>query len=417
MKPYFKQKPYPLEFSGAAMIGAEEKELVNRVLDSRSLNRYYGPANQGMVADFEREAATWLGVKHTLAVHSGSGALRVALRALDIGPGDEILVPASTFIATALAVLNTGATTVFVEIDESGNINPNDIEHGITTRTKALIVVPILGVPCDMDSILAIVRRRKLLLLEDCAQSFGCRYHGRPVGSFGDIGCFSLQHCKVITSGEGGLVATSNPSLYERMIRLHDQGFLREAHLPNLGRVASTESPLGENYRMSELTGAVALAQLRKLDRIVAKLKENRRRIYSALQPGPYRFRPSPDPDGDVGCNLLFIHEGTGAQMDEWVHLLCAEGIPAGCRYDGKTVYQYSQIRAIRNPDGTMRFPDGLCPRTEHILQVSAHVPVAPQLTAEDCLAVADAINRTTDKVYSPSKSRCQLTVGHNEAR
>lgn len=262
MTPYFKQKTYPLGFSGAAMIGAEEKELVNRVLDARSLNRYYGPAHQNMVGQFEQEAAAKLGVRHALAVHSGSSALHLAMRALGIGLGDEILLPASTFVATALAVLNVGATPVFVEIDESGNIDPGDIEHRLTSRTKALIAVPILGTPCDMEPLLAIVRKHRIFLVEDCAQSFGARYFGREVGSFGDIGCFSLQFCKVITAGEGGLVVSSNATWYERMIRLHDQGQVRKHHLAALGGEARLEASGGENYRMSELTGAVALAKV-----------------------------------------------------------------------------------------------------------------------------------------------------------
>lgn len=268
-----------------------------------------------------------------------------------------------------------------------------------------------------MDPIVAIARRRKLLLVEDCAQSFGCRYHGRPVGSFGDIGCFSLQHCKVITSGEGGLVATSSSILCEKMICFHDQGFLREAHLPNLDGETFAEALLGENYRMSELTGAVALAQIRKLDRIIARLRKNHQRIRDALRPGPCQLRRSSDPGGEVGCDLFLVHEGTKEQVDEWVRLLCEEGIPAGRRYDGKTVYQYPQLRAIRNPDGSARFPDGLCPWTERLLQMSACIPVPIEMTADDCLAVADAINRAIEKVYSPSTSRRQLTASHNETR
>lgn len=405
MQPRFKQKAYPLEFSGAAMVGAEERELVNRVLDARSLNRYYGPQCQHMVDQFEKEAAAWLGVKHALAVHSGTSALLLALRALGFGPGDEILVPASTFVATAMTVMAVGATPVFVEMNETGNLDPSDLARRITPRTKAVIAVPILGIPCDMEAILAIVRRHKLRLIEDCAQSFGCRYRGRAMGSFGDIGCFSLQFCKVLTSGEGGLVVTANPILYEKMIRLHDQGGVRAGHLPALGGAASLEACLGENYRMSELTGAVALAQIRKLDKIIHGLRANHARIKAAMRPGPYAFRSSPDPDGDVGCDLLIYHHGTREQVDEWLRLVNAEGVPVGRRYNGRAVYQYPQFRALWNADGAPRFPDGLCPRTEQLLSASSYLSVAIELTAGDCVAVADVFNRALQSVYGIKKS------------
>jgi 8-amino-3,8-dideoxy-alpha-D-manno-octulosonate transaminase len=379
-------------------------------LDARSLNRYYGPANQGMVAQFEREATTRLGVRHALAVQSGTSALLVALRALEIGPGDEVLVPASTFIATAMTVLHVGATPVFVEINETGNIDPGDLEHRITPRTKAVIAVPILGVPCEMDAIVAIKKRRKLFLIEDCAQSFGCRYRGRAMGSFGDIGCFSLQFCKIITAGEGGLVVTSNPILYEKMIRLHDQGQVRKAHLPALGGETSLEDCVGENCRLDELRGAVALAQIRKLDRILARLRENYLRIKSAMWPGPYRFRRSPDPAGDVCCDLLIYHDGTREQVDEWLRLVQAEGIPAERRYGGRTVYQYPVFRAMRGADDRPKHPDGLCPHTEELLSRSSCVPVAIDLTAEECQVVTEVLNRATESVYGKQQTQKQPT-------
>lgn len=406
MTGHFQRKPYPLAFSGAAAVGAEERELVLRVLDSRSLSRFYGPSNQGMVAQFEREAAAWLGVKHALAVHSGTGALLLALRALGIGHGDEVLLPASTFLATATAVIQSGATPVFVEMDDTGNLDPSDLEPRINARTRALIVVPILGVPCDMDPILATARRHKLRVIEDVAQSFGCRYRGRAMGSFGDIGCFSLQFCKVITAGEGGLLTTQNPILFEKLARLHDQGQIKPVHQAALGGETAIEPCLGENYRMDELRGAVALAQLRKLDRILERLRVNKERIRSAMEPGPYRFRRSPDPAGDVGCDLLIYHDGAPEQVDAWLRLLQAEGIPAGRRYDGRTVYQYPCFQVMRDARGRPLYPDGLCPRTEQLLAASSFIPVALELSEQDCRAVADAINRATRQVYSTHHSQ-----------
>ena len=411
MNDYFKNKPYPLAFSGASVIGDEEKELVNRVLDARSLNRYYGPACQGMVEQFESEAARRLGAKHALAVQSGTSALLAALRALSVQAGDEVLVPASTFIATATAVMQVGATPVFVEIDESGNIDPGDIESRITPKTKAIIVVPILGVACEVDEILKLSRRHGLLVVEDCAQSFGCTYRGRAMGTFGDIGCFSLQFCKIITAGEGGLVVTSDVRLYEKMIQLHDQGQVRADHLSSLGGGMQLPEGLGENYRLDELRGAVALAQVRKLDAILSRLRTNFQRICDALKPGPYRLRQSPDPSGDVCCDLLIYHEGSPEQVDEWLRLLRDQGLPADRRYEGRTVYQYPFFESLRHPDGTLRYPAGLCPRTEHLLAVSSCIPIAVELSSEDCAAVADAFNRATEQVYgtihSLSSSTC----------
>lgn len=400
MTAYFKKNPYPLEFSGASVIGEEEKALVNRVLESKSLNRYYGPANQGMVDLFEAEAATFLDVPYTLALQSGTSALLVALRALGIGGGDEVLVPASTFIATATTVMQVGAVPVFVEMDESGNIDPDDMEPRITPRTKAVIAVPILGVACQMDDIVRLARRHGLFVIEDCAQSFGCKYHGQAMGTFGDIGCFSLQFCKIITAGEGGLVVTRDAKIYEKLIQLHDQGQVRADHLPAIGGETQLQDGLGENYRLDELRGAVALAQIRKLDVIIARLRANADRIRAALNPGPYRFRASPDPAGDVCCDLLIYHDGTPEQVDEWLRLVQAEGLPAGRRYDGRTVYQYPFLEVLRRPDGALRYPLGTCPRTEHLLSISSCIPIAIGLSATDCIAVADVLNGATEQIY-----------------
>ncbi len=167
--------------------------------------------------------------------HVGTAALQVAMAALGIGPGDEVILPAWTWYSCYNAIVLAGALPVFAESDESLNINPNDIEHRITPQTKAIMAVHIEGCPCDMDRILPIARKHEIKVLEDSAQSLGTSYKGKPLGSIGDIAIYSFQFCKTITSGEGGAVVTDDPVLFERACRFHDLGPLRPQLEKELG--------------------------------------------------------------------------------------------------------------------------------------------------------------------------------------
>ena len=219
------------------------------------------------VQRFEKQFSDFLGGSNALAVSSGTAALHLALKALDIGPGDEVIVPDLTFAATANVVLHCGATPVLADVDRvTWNIDPGDIERRISERTRAIIPVHLYGHPCDMDQISAIAGRHGLKVIEDCAEAQGACYRGRPVGTIGDVGCFSFFSNKVITTGEGGMVTTANAETADRLRLLRDHGMRR-------GRRYWHEIA-GFNYRMTNLQAAVGVAQMERADRFIKRRKE-----------------------------------------------------------------------------------------------------------------------------------------------
>jgi len=263
---------------GAYLFGEEERKELMDVMESGYLFRYgteNDPAYKKKVVQFEEEFAKYAGAKYCVAVNSGTGALMCCLAALGIGPGDEVIVPGYTFIASISSIILSKAIPVLAEIDESLTIDPEDIKKKITNRTKAIMPVHMLGNPCDMDRIMQIAKEHDLLVIEDCCQAAGGSYKGKKVGTIGNIGAFSLNVFKTISAGDGGMVVTNDPVLYERAFGFHDQG-----HKPNrTGVEVGNRSIVGMNMRMNELTGAVALAQTRKLGRIVGMLQEKKAKL------------------------------------------------------------------------------------------------------------------------------------------
>ncbi len=294
---------------GSYVLGEEEKREVLDVLESGYLFRYGqadDPAFKHKVATFEKELAEKLGAKHSVAVSSGTGALLCCLAALGIGAGDEVIVPGYTFIASISSIVMANAIPVLAEIDESLTLDPDDLEKRITPRTRAIMPVHMLGNPCDMDRIMAVAKKHNLRVIEDCCQAFGASYKGKRVGTIGDIGAFSLNLFKTITAGDGGAVVTNDYDLYERAFGFHDQG-----HKPSrLGVEVGKRSIIGMNLRINELTGAVALAQLRKLDGILATLRGKKARLKKLLQGGRgYTFRTLHDPAGECATLLTIIFD------------------------------------------------------------------------------------------------------------
>ncbi|HXV43003.1 MAG TPA: DegT/DnrJ/EryC1/StrS family aminotransferase, partial [Anaerolineae bacterium] len=212
---------------GFELIGEEEIAEVVELLQGGWIYRYGSEDNPNFKAKvwrFEQAAAELSGVNYAVAVNSGSTALWVTLVGLGIGPGDEVIVPGFTFIASISAIIFARAVPVLAEIDRTFNLDPADVERKITPRTKAIMAVHLMGNPARMDELKAIAERHGLVLLEDCAQAFGASYKGRPVGSIGQAGAFSFNYAKVITGGEGGLIVTDDENLYKRCFALHDQG-------------------------------------------------------------------------------------------------------------------------------------------------------------------------------------------------
>ena len=292
---------------GMEWIGEEEKKAVLEVIESGHLSRYGAEDNPKFLArvhQLEQEFARRCGVRYAVAVNSGTSALLAALAALGVGPGDEVIVPGYTFIASMSAVVFSRAVPVLAEVDKTLNLDPRDMETRITSRTKAILAVHMLGNPARLEELKAIADKHGLLLVEDCCQAAGATYRGKPVGSVGAVGCFSFNIYKTITAGDGGMMVTDDEETYRRAFAFHDQG-----HSPYRKGVEVGRRPfIGLDFRMTELTAAVVLAQLAKMERIVSRLRETKRLLKSALAGLPgVEFREITDPEGEIATLLTFF--------------------------------------------------------------------------------------------------------------
>jgi dTDP-4-amino-4,6-dideoxygalactose transaminase len=291
---------------GVELIGEEEIAEVLEVLTNRSLSRYGkddDPKFGAKVQRVEQEIAALAGVRFGLGVHGGgSSGLWLSLLALGIGPGDEVIVPGFTFVASISAIVYARATPVLAEMDDSFNLDPVDVESRITPRTRAILAVHMLGAPARLDELRDIADRHGLFLVEDCAQAFGATYQGQGVGGIGNTGVYSFNEYKTITCGDGGMIVTDDEELYGRLFAIHDQG-----HAPHRGGSKYAERPfLGLNFRMTELSGAVLLAQVHKLDMIRDHLRANKAIVKSAIADLPgLGFRTIVDPEGDLATHLV----------------------------------------------------------------------------------------------------------------
>ncbi len=361
------------------------------------------------VATFEKEFAVRMQTRYALGVTSGTTALQTALAALEIGPGDEVILPAWTWHSCFNTIVHAGALPVFAEIDESFNIDPTDIERSITPATKLIMAVHLQGNPCNLDAVLAIARKHKLRVLEDCAQSVGGSYKGRPLGSLGDIGIYSLQLNKTITSGEGGAVVTNDPVLYERAVRFHDMGGIRPLHEKVIGQQRLGWF-MGSNFRMSEFTGGVLLAQLRKLDTIVGAVRANARRVYDGVRDLPgIKFRQLPDPEGEIGAGV-FIDFKTQERRERFQQLMKAEGVPASppggsvilpvLPHIENKVTVHPKWPSFNTERGrSIKYGKACCPRTLDVLSRFAGVMIDPKFTVVDTNDIIAAIRKVYPQV------------------
>jgi len=340
---------------GYEIIGEEEKNEILDVLSRKMLFRY----------EFDEQRA-------------GTAALRVALAALGIGPGDEVITQGFTFVATWEAILDTGAIPVFAEIDDTLCLDPEDLAPKISSRTRAIIPVHMCGAQARIKDIVAIADSHGIPVLEDTAQSCGGRLGGKALGSFGKMGTFSFDSVKTLTTGEGGMIITNDEELYIRASEYHDHG---HDHDPNVGRGLEKRNFIGINYRMMELQGALGLAQLKKLDNTILKRqKENKSRIKDALSKiDQITFRDIPDPDGDSATFVIFLlptvekakefnrvitEQGVGTvywyendwhYFERWEHLLESKSLlPSGYPFkqeSGETICSYQKSSLPRTAE------------------------------------------------------------------
>lgn len=402
-----KQQPDPPMYPGGMAIDEEEEAAVLEVLRNKRLFRYYGPGDTpSKVAELEEKFAAVKGKRFALGVTSGTSALICGLRGLGIGPGDEVIVPAYTWIASAAAVLACGAVPIIAEVDDTLLLDATDLEAKITPYTRAIMPVHMRGAPCDMDAIMDVAQRHKLPVLEDTAQANGGSFHGKPLGAIGDVGCYSLQFNKIITSGEGGMVVTDDEEIWKRAVMYHDvigaqmRGFPREELL------------CGVNYRMPELSAAVSLVQLRKLPGLVNGMRARKQMLTAGIQDVAQQrgvqFQRSNDPEGDASLALIFYME-TPALAESVTAALRAENIGASMLYrpDEMDYHVYAhwvpiieqrRWAANENPwadaHREIRYDHHMCPRSLDWLGRAVHLNVNPLFTNEDIEETIEGVNK-----------------------
>jgi len=312
---------------GYEVFGVEEQKAINELFELNGgilFAHGFDGLRKGIyrVREFERAFAKKMGIRYAQAVSSGTAALRVALAALGIGKGYEVIIPAFTFVATAEAVIQTGADLVIIDIDETLNMNPLALESAITDRTKAIIPVHMMGAPTDMDAIMRIAKKYNLYVIEDTAQACGGKFKNQPLGTIGDVGAFSFDAGKVMITGEGGMVVTNDNHLFIKARAYHDHG---HEYSTNVAR--GEEGAIGEgfNYRMTELQGTIGLVQLGKLDIIIERQKANKKILKSLIIDLPLEFRKIID-EGEIGDSIIFFLP-TRELANSFVNAMKREGL------------------------------------------------------------------------------------------
>ncbi len=386
--------------------GEEEIEVANQVLRSGHLARQGG----SWVQRFEKEYAEKFGVKHAIAVSSGTAAIHVALAAIGIGPGDDVIHTAHCFIGTATPTLHAGGVPIFADIDErTFNISPVSIEEKITPYTKAIVPVHLNGLPADMDNILRVAREHNLFVVEDAAQAHGAEFAGRLVGTMGIFGCFSFWEDKLITTaGEGGMIITNDDNLAVLARKIHHHGEVRNDGDYYQGERLYYHDTLGFNYRMTEIQGAIGCIQLKHLDEYVRQRRKNAHRLTELLSAVPGVIPPYEPAD----CKHVFYkyiirldRKTTQATSKEVAEALSAEGIPSSRRYPTPLHQQplFTEKHGQGNTSapfcwykGNLQYGSGL-PRAEHLPNDLVRLPLIPNLSEDDLADIARGVSKVME--------------------
>lgn len=397
----------PPMYPGGNQLDAREEQAVVEVVRRKRLFRYYGPGDTASQVDaLEKAFAAKMGASYALAVTSGTAALICALQGIGVGPGDEVIVPAYTWISTAAAVLAVGAIPVVAEVDTSLTLDPADLPERLSPYTRAIIPVHMRGVPCQMDALLAFAQQHGLKVVEDVAQANGASYRGRPLGTFADAGCFSLQFNKIITAGEGGLVITNDAQVWKRALMFHDViGGLRN-------EFPREDMLWGINFRMPELLAAVAVVQLERLDGLLDAMRSYKQILQTAIQPlaaeKGLQLQTVPDPQGDAGIAFIFFAHDAGQAM-QMVKAISAENVPAYTLYDPQEVdyHVYTHWTPIVEKRAWTRagapwtwaprqvdYSPRACPRTLDLLSRAVHIDVNPLLSSADIEMTVEALEK-----------------------
>ena len=412
--------PLPAEFPGAHAIDVEEEEALLRVCRSRSLYRYHGIAPQHEALQFERELAVFLGIRHVVAVTSGTAALHTALGALGVGQGQEVIIPAYLWVSIAAAVVNLGAIPVLADIDDTFCMNADDVRRKITPRTTVILFAHMNGAPGNVLDLVPLARERGIYLVEDCAQCVGGSINGRSVGTFGDIAIFSFQINKNISSGEGGAVVTNNEALWHRAVAVHDVGYARDAS-DKLLMDDTASFGWGRGYRLDELRAAVLRVQLRKLPATLARLRTSKFRIREALESlGKVNLRRLVDPAGDTGAFLLstFPTEQLAREVNvrmRWHGITCSSDDVSNVILIDYGLHIYFNIPSLvqkvptdrsgapwnleKNRNSVYEYGIGSCPVADDLFRRTQLLTIPACLTAQDEQDVIEAFSEALGAV------------------
>lgn len=382
-------------------MGVEEKESLNEIFETSNgvlFPHGFDALRNGRfrVREFEKAFSDKFSCKHTQAVTSGTVAQLVAMVAMGIKQGDEVITQAHTFVATVESILAIGAVPVIIDVDDTYNIDPIALENAITSKTKLIVPVHMLGNPASMDKILEIGKKYGIPVLEDGCEALGATYKGQNVGTLGDAGVFSLDFAKTITTGEGGLMITNNSHYYKIAKEFHDHG--HESN-PDFPRGRDTRSIVGMNYRMSEMQGAVGIAQLKKLDFIVSKNREHKFFLKSNMDKSKITFRNITDVEGDLADTLIFNFENP-IFANQFLKLYKASGygtknIPDAIdwHFAGTWNHMFVNVPAYRDTWKTQ------WSKTAELLARSIAIPIFVKTTKEELEKHLDIINSIMGKI------------------
>jgi len=407
-----RRHPLPAEFPGAHAIDSDEEEALLRVIRSKSLYRYHGIDPQGEATQFENEFAAFVGVRHAVAVTSGTAALHAALGALAVGPGQEVIIPAYLWVSIAAAVINLGAIPVLADIDETFTLDPKDVRRRITPRTSVILIAHMNGAPGNILPLVELAREQGICIVEDCAQCVGGTIDGQSVGSFGDIAIFSFQINKNMSSGEGGAVVTNSDALWRRAVALQDVGYARDSN-GKFDLHDAVSFTWGRGYRLDELRAAILRVQLRKLPSILSRMRKSKFRIRKALEGVPgLSFRRLVDSAGDTGAFLLTIFpdasiaRAVNARM-RWHGIVCSADAVSNVILADYGLHIYSNIPALVEKTGTDRsgapwslmenresvydYNRGCCPNADDLFQRTQLLTIPSCLSESDEQDVIDA--------------------------
>ena len=370
-------------------IGREEIAEITRVIENKDLFKI----NNGLQESkqVEEKLKNIFGVDYPIFLSSGHAGLTSALTAAGIGPGDEVIVPAYTYIATAMAVVSAGAIPIIAEVDETLTIDVEDAKKKISKHTKAIIPVHINGFPCNMDNIIDLAKEHNLYVIEDACQSVGGSYKGKRLGTIGDAGAFSFNYFKIISCGEGGALLTNKREIFERALIYQDSSAV--AYFGDQLSDFSTPCFCGEEYRSNELCAAVINVQLNRLDDILKDLRKNKSYIISALK-DVCAFVPSHDAKGDCSTNLSFFFE----TEKEARAFAANENIKGTVIIDrSKHIYRdWAPIIEKRGAFNPLMDP----------FKMEANKDIVPDYHADMCPKTLDLLSRTVDLAINPDDTK-----------